>query len=109
MKEKLGEIGGSIFWLAIIGLYISGGIHSAKKHDEGSVSWWLPPWGVYRGIEQFWHNDYAGVDWNEKLHSDTKVIFYLIYTSTQKNRDELKLQNDLNQFRQQIKNYPKDK
>lgn len=80
-----------------------------KKHHEGGLAWWLPPWGFYRGIEQFWHNDYAGTNWKEKINSDTKVVFYLIYSGVQKDRDELKYQKDVEQFRVNINNYPKGK
>lgn len=109
MKEKLGNITGLLIGLALSVIYIMGGIHSAKKHNEGSLAWWMPLWGVYRGIEQFWHDDYANTNWNEKINSDTKIIFYIIYSGIQKDRDELKYQKDVNQFRRQIDSYPKKK
>jgi hypothetical protein len=40
-------------------LWIMGIAHSANKHrlNDTVVSVLIPPWGLYRGVESFWHKD----------------------------------------------------
>lgn len=59
IKTFLSNIAIGIFYI-VMGLPVFIGIyHSVKKHSPGDVvaSILLPPWGWYRGIEFFWHDD----------------------------------------------------
>ena len=47
-----------LFSVAIIFLWVKGIIHSEKQHSEmDSFLSYLPPWGIYRGVESYWHKE----------------------------------------------------
>lgn len=104
LKPILGGLGGII----IIGLYILGMYHSCSKHDEPDMLRYSP-FSLYRGIEFFWHNDFAGVNWDERLKENGKASVFFLYTSLKESTNPHELNKNIEVFSKDIKNYPKDK
>jgi len=62
MQNSKSTIVGVIYLAASILLFfflISGMFHACKKHStiDGVASIVIPPWGIYRGIESFSHEN----------------------------------------------------
>jgi len=58
---------------------IAGIYHSSNKHpDDGSMAYYIPPFGWYRAIELWWHDDFADVDWKKRIDIDKKAIYYYL-------------------------------
>lgn len=112
VSKILGALGVTIGYLIGIGLtvlWVIGSIHAGKKHDEALLAWIAFPWGMYRGAEKFWHDDYANVDWNKRLADDTRSALYLVSESTSKNGNVVELNNSIEQFSNKIMKYPEEK
>lgn len=108
MTGKLLETLQILFWVAFLGLIINGCFHSFKKHKDDPA--WLQesPLVIYRGAEYFWHDDFAGVEWNKRIADDIATAFELItYSTESKNIDENKMQMEA--FAKKIADYPSDK
>ena len=109
MGEKLtGFI--SIFFVTLMYLAfgygeIMGIYHSATKHNDLWMSITLPPWAWYRSVEFWWHDDFADVNWDERLKNDAATIMYLIQGS----EDIKKYNEDMEEFSTKIKHYPYEK
>lgn len=105
MKSSITEIGSGLFGIAIAFFYVAGCIHSSKKHkDDGDILMYTP-FSVYRGIEMFWHNDYAGVDWKEKVTDDVGTAIQLMSSTMGSSKiDDVKSQ--INEFADKISKYP---
>lgn len=98
-------------------LYIMGGIHSEKKHNEGSLAWWIPPFGIYRGFEEFWHTDKTvkekiaedkSIDWDKRVVDDISTASTLILLSDDaKDMDEERM--EIEKLSKKILQYPDDK
>ena len=88
-----------------VALYFLGLWHSHKKHKEDSDNIF---WMVYRGAEMFWHDDYAGVNWRDKVNDDAGTAIQLITSTNSLYKiDEVKKQSD--EFAEKISKYPNDK
>lgn len=102
------EIAQGIGLFLLVGLIINGCVHSCKKHKDDPE--WLQntPIVAYRGVEYFWHDDFAGVDWNERLKADARSAFILMdaYTSNEK-VDEIT--SEIESFSKKINKYPTEK
>lgn len=114
MKKVLEGIFGISMYLFITGLsviYILGISHCFKKHStmEGVVSIVAFPFGIYRGIEFFWHNDFDDVDWNKKLKNDTETSIYFLHEINNENFNQYDFNKDVEEFSNKIKKYPEDK
>jgi hypothetical protein len=107
--KVIGEVLGYLIGVGLTVLWVVGSIHAGKKHDEALLAWIAFPWGMYRGAESFWHNDYANVDWDKRLADDTRSAIYLITESTSREGNLVELNNTTEQFSNKITNYPKDK
>ena len=105
MKE---EVISSIMYILVGGLLLNGCVHSCKKHKDDPS--WLQdtPAVMYRGVEYFWHDDFAGVDWNERLESDVRTAIILMdnFSSKEKADENAK---QIEEFSKKIQAYPKDK
>ena len=78
-KILFGLIGGALVLLSIFGfLYFEyfGIYHAFDKHRsaDGWISVFVPPYAWYMAVENWWHDDYAGVDWSEKEKENARYI-----------------------------------
>lgn len=101
--------GGFIFlYVIVISAWVNGCFHSFKKHKDDPEWLQRSPLVVYRGVEYFWHDDFAGVDWEQRIKSDASTVLNLIDLSAEtQNIDDTKMQ--IEKFSQKIGAYPKDK
>lgn len=112
MKRLFGSLLGILIMIG--GLYFEffGIYHSFSKHGvkDGLISVFVPPYGWYRAIEYWWHNDYAGIKWNERLSSDFQVIISIINAVEEKDPQiQAKISKAVNDISSQFKEYPEDK
>lgn len=113
MKQKiisfLGNSLGLFLGLLFLYLEVGGIVHSVRKHSFGDtfISVTIPPWAWYRSVEMWWHDDLADVNWDERLSTDTKNCYYLFYFYNSEH--VIKANEEIESFRNKIKNYPKDK
>lgn len=95
-------------YILVIGSWINGCIHSYSKHNNDPD--WLQnsPLVIYRGIEYFWHDDYADVNWEERIKNDAGTIFTFLNLSNENSDiDNVKMQ--IENFSKKIKKYPPEK
>ena len=107
-KSSIIHIGVIILGLAIAFLYVSGCIHSQNKHPNDSDILRYTPFSVYRGVEMFWHKDYAGVDWKEKVKDDINTSISLLSAVTQP-YDLVNTKEQIENFSKQLSKYPQGK
>ena len=57
--------------------------HAFKKHDigDGLIAVFIPPYAWYRSLEIWWHDDFAAVDWDQRVKSDARVLIALLNAS----------------------------
>jgi hypothetical protein len=111
MKNILGGVLIALLYIVGIGLFLSGLVHSFKKHGaaDGCVGVAFFPWALYRGIELYWHDDYADVDWEKRLETDTRSCIYFLQRSAALEGNQYEIGEDLEKFRKKIKKYPSEK
>ncbi|MBP6757265.1 MAG: hypothetical protein KA210_14080 [Bacteroidia bacterium] len=111
MKSFLGVIYFTILYLTLFLSYGLGIYHSFKKHStaEGVISIVAIPFGMYRGFEYFWHNNFEGVNWDKKIKNDTEICIYLLETKNEKNVNLYELNENIEKFVKKINEYPDDK
>jgi len=101
-----------ILYLCGVILYCIGGIHSYRKHSGGDLVFCIliPPWGLYRGIESFWHknaNSLSYIDWNKRIPDDIYTCYELIINSEDKtNVDNNRMQ--IEEMAKKLVSYPSD-
>ncbi|MFH2108155.1 MAG: hypothetical protein ABII93_05740 [Chrysiogenia bacterium] len=105
IKPIFSFLGGTI----LIGLFILGEYHSCTKHKDDSDLITYSPLVLYRGVEFFWHNDFAGVNWDEKLKDDGRYCIYLFHGSIDESVNPQELSKNSETFKKNINKYPKDK
>lgn len=94
-------------YIIFLGLTIFGYWHVNKKHSDRTINLceWIFPIASYYGLEYFWHDDFAGVDWNERHERDMKMISYF-FTRYEKDSAKFQLTKDIQDFSNEIKSYP---
>lgn len=105
MKSSIWEAVGT---LLVAALTINGCVHSCQKHKDDPS--WLQdtPAVMYRGVEFFWHDDFAGVNWTDRIKDDVETATKLIdYSNTKESIDDIKMQTE--SFSNKISKYPIDK
>lgn len=111
MKNKTLSVFSSILTVLFYGLFIYAEIvgvyHSFKKHD-GWLSIYLPPVAWYHAAEIWWHDDFADVDWNKRIKTDTRIATFLI-DKISTNQEDAESIEQLDKFINEIENYPADK
>lgn len=108
MQSKLSTVFTFIFCILFLGLLVNGCFHSSTKHKDDPFWIQQSPLAIYRGVEYFWHDDYAGVNWKEKIDDDAETAIELIMSSNSgQNIDETKTQ--MRNLSEKISKYPKDK
>lgn len=92
----------------IVGVYILGFYHSCTKHkDEAYIE--NPFLTLYRGIEIFWHDDFADVNWDIRLSNDYECAVTLINQYSDEIKDIGVFNRNLEELIIRIKKYPIDK
>ena len=116
MKKIFGSLLGALLGILVFigGSYLEffGIYHSFSKHGvkDGLISVFIPPYGWYRAIEYWWHDDYAGVKWDEKLSSDLQAIISIINAVEERDPQiQAKIPKAINDLSIYFKSYPKDK
>jgi hypothetical protein len=111
MKEIMSSILTVLLYISLFADYGLGVVHSFKKHGvaDGIIGTALFPWAMYRGIEFWWHDDYANVNWDKRLTNDVQTCIYFISSSNDENADKYQINENLEKFSDKIKNYPEDK
>jgi hypothetical protein len=107
LSEALGTIGGILLYGGVTVLMVLGIVHAFNKHGAGSgaMSIFLPPVGLYYGVEMIFHNE----DWDKKLSTDMENCVYLIDQSGESKKDKFVLNEEIETFTSKIKDYPKKK
>ncbi len=98
----------SVPYIIIIGLTIFGYWHVAKKHsaNELNISMWIFPIATYHGLEFFWHNDFADVDWKDQNQRDMKMLGYF-FLRYENDSARYNLSKEIKEFSIDINKYPK--
>lgn len=110
LKEKSFLLLQTIGSLIFVGIYILGFYHSCTKHkDEGNSYIYNPFLTIYRGIEIFWHDDFADVNWDIRLTSDCEYAINLINQYSDKNKNMEDFNKNLENFVEKIQKYPTGK
>lgn len=111
MKDKITSILIGLIQITFIADYGLGVVHSFKKHGiaDGFIGAVLFPWAMYRGVEFWWHDDYAKVNWDQRLSNDMQTCVYFISTVNEKNADKYQINENLEKFSEKIKDYPANK
>jgi hypothetical protein len=111
MKEKSISYLIVLIYFAVVASYFTGIVHTFKKHNkiEALVSIGAFPWAIYRGIEYWWHDDFADVNWKERISSDALQGIALIQTCAQQDANTYQLAKDLNEFASRVNKYPADR
>jgi hypothetical protein len=99
---------GGVATSAILFAYIAGTIHSCNKHPDDSKAERFTPYAVYRGIEMFWHNDFPGVDWKQKISEDVSISIQLLSAVTQP-ATMVEANQQLEHLANQLESYPASK
>lgn len=97
-----------LFYVGFGGLWVSGIFHGANKHSagDGIMSAFIPPWGIYRGVEQFWHKNGSDINWDKRMKSDYESLFYYLNESE---KVDVETQRSVESFSIEVSSYPKDK
>lgn len=102
-----------IFSVALLFFWVKGIIHSVKKHSEMDVFFsTLPPWGIYRGIESYWHKDEnseSEIDWSKRIPDDDVSTAFLLISYSQDKDDIDKIKMEIEEFSKKVNSYPRDK
>lgn len=106
---KKSDIAQGIFYFLFMGLWINGCIHSASKHKGDSFILSETPIAIYRGVEFFWHDDFAGVNWEERVKDDVGTTIDLMSSSTTASYNIDNVKQQINDFSQKISTYPKNR
>lgn len=107
MKRTIAGTIGYLIGIALTVFYVKGVIHSYKKHSkiDFAISF-VPPWGMFRGIESLWHKSPT----KEISQKDEGINVLRLLTAMPENIEE---QNKLNEagtkFNNRIKNHPKER
>jgi len=110
-KDFLGATLTVLMYVFFIYGEIFGIVHSVRKHSTGDIiaSIAIPPWAWWRSVEMWWHNDYAKVDWDKRLTNDMQNCVYFMNQGISTEVNKYELNNNIEEFSNQIKKYPKDK
>lgn len=104
--EKLKGFAITLKYILFIGLTIFGFWHVIKKHsDRLNICMWIFPVATYHGLEFFWHNDFAGVNWKERNQRDMKMVSYF-FLRFKSDSAKYQLLKEVDEFSKDIKNYP---
>ena len=88
--------------------FVLGVYHAFSKHSplRGAASIVFFPIAWYHAAEYFWHDDFAGVDWDERLSSDYETTIYFLNQPYQTEMDTFRVNQDLEEFSTILQDYP---
>jgi hypothetical protein len=111
MKDAIGGIIAFLLTIGVITDYGIGVVHSFQKHGvvDGIAGSVLFPWAMYRGVEFWWHDDFADVNWDKRLPKDMKNCIYFFMKSEDPGSNAYQVNEDLEKFSTKINKYPEDK
>jgi hypothetical protein len=111
VKNNLDSLIGVLTIVSTVALFVNGLLHSGKKHgrSDTAISLSFFPWGIYRGVEYFWHDDYANVDWDKKVANDINSCTDIIIKIDSENADKSKINETLEKLSNKFEEYPKEK
>ena len=111
MKDTLTSLLLGLLYIIGIGDYGIGVVHSFNKHGigDGIIGMVAFPWAMYRGVEYWWHDDYADVDWDKRLKTDMLNSVYFINEGNNSEANQFQLNEDIEKFSSKIKDYPSEK
>jgi hypothetical protein len=110
LLQGLEATAGIAFVIAILGATIFGVHHAGSKHDTGIIALMVPPYAWYRAVEAIgWHDDFAGIDWNERLAADTKILMALLGSDSSDPATVFQIEKSKEYFAGQIAEYPQEK
>ncbi len=93
-----------VIWGETVGIY-----HAAKKHNEFWLATTIPPVAWYRSIEIFWHNDFAGINWDKENRSMAKIVKNILDASCDKDVDQIQVNDRIDSFSKRYSKYPEKK
>jgi len=98
-----------LFYILIVYGEIVGIYHSFDKHGaiEGFISIGAPPWAWYRSAEIWWHDDFAGINWVDRLKTDTKNCLIMLTEYGYDN--SVRINEEIENAKNKYSKYPKDK
>ena len=100
----------TILLYASVAYFEFGGIyHAWRKHNDAVLAIFIPPLAWYRAVEAFWHNDFAGVNWEERLKDDAKACIFFMLSSAGQVNNPHELSRGIEEFSKEISKYPKEK
>lgn len=107
MKETStrGIVLSSFWYLIFLFLYGSGIVHSYKRHSKiDFVISFFPPWGLFRGAEQFWHKT-PKINWDERLKQDAEIILKLLTAMPKSTEEQREVDKAIVGFSERIGDY----
>lgn len=84
--------------------------HAFSRHDntQGFISAFIPPYAWYMAAESFfWHDDFPGVDWDERVESDIRTGILLLSVSLDPEPSKAaEIDRSIEKFREITNTYP---
>jgi hypothetical protein len=116
-ESKLKKTFGTIVATILVGLFYIfcayaefGGIyHAWKKHNDAVLALFIPPLAWYRAGEAFWHNDFAGVNWEQRLKDDAHSCIFILNSFVRNSTIPIEMNRDIEKLSMEILKYPVDK
>lgn len=113
MKNSILEgIYTAIFYVVMIYFQFFGIFHAFNSHGSGDgiITVILPPFAWYRSLEFWWHDDYSGFDWSQRLDEDALVVISAINLKISDDAgDRQKYVEAMDFVRGRVRGYPSDK
>jgi hypothetical protein len=100
----------TIILYASVAYFEFGGIyHAWKKHNDAVLAFFIPPLAWYRAVEVFWHDDFAGVNWEQRLKDDAHSCIFILNSFIRNSTIPTEMNRDIEKLSIEILKYPDDK
>lgn len=100
----------AIFYVLFFASVPWGIYHAFSRHDntQGFISVFIPPYAWYMTAESFfWHDDFPGVDWDERVGSDIRTGILLLSVSVDPEPSKAAaIDRSIEKFREITNTYP---
>ena len=87
--------------------------HAFDRHDnaQGFISVFIPPFAWYMAVEAIgWHDDFAGVDWSQRIQNDARTAILLLSAASENDAIRAdKVAAAVEEFSEKLAQYPIDK
>ena len=103
----LNDLAAFFFMVAFCWIQFGGIYHSATKHSSVDLilALTVPPFAWYRSIEFFWHDDFAHINWDQRVKGDIKAIVEIVNNEIE-SKNMLDNANNKEFLHNRIKTYP---